>query len=288
MSSIKTAVHKTAHLYRYAKENWASMTVPEKYATMQHLAHKAIMLKHGLNKAAVRDGMGFMVYMINEAKNNSKFYEGLIIPEDGGWRVIRRWGALTDSGQTGRIDGAKFDEGPKSWHEALSSAKRELKMHYAKRVGKGYVDAYGRDHVSPVDGLKLPMGQYPVGLSRKPGFGWGEQSVAQCLPSLKYIVMDLAEAKKEIQQNKTSETIENTLEHALDIIKRLAHEDSTMANKLKQAMAKMLRRVKGSTRFLPDPDGKALVKELSTVMRYIGKQTAYCGGSIRANETPVE
>jgi len=290
MSNIRTAVHKTAHLYRYAKDNWSTMTMPEKYATMQFLSNKNIMQKEGLplTKAAIRDGMGFMMYAINAAKNNSKFYEALILPEDGGWRVLRRWGAITDSGQTGRVDGKSFDEKPNSWHRDLMSAKRELKMHYAKRLGRGYVDAYGKDHINPIDGLKLPMGQYPVGLDRKDSFGWGGQSVNKCLPSLKYIMLDLEEAKREIKQNKTSDTIEDTLEHAVGILKELAHEDSTMANKIKQAFAKMLRRVKGSPRFLPDPDGMALTKEITTVMRYIGKQTSYCGQAVRASETPVE
>jgi len=287
MSIIKQAIQKQARLYRFAKDNWSTMTVFEKYATMQRLAHKPIMLNMGLNKRAVQSGEGFMVYAIDQAKNNSKFYEGLIVPENGGFQIKRRWGALTDSGQTGRIDGAKFDEDERFFFPSLGSAKRELRAHYAKRLSRGYVDAFGPDHVSPVDGLKLPMGQYPVGLSRKPGFGWGQQSVTQCLPSLKYIMDDLAEAKMEIQQNKTSDTIEDTLDHAVGILSRLAHEDSTMAGKLKQAMAKMLRRVRGSVRFLPDPEGVALTKEINMVMRYISKQTSYCGG-IRASVTAME
>lgn len=282
MSMIKQAVHKQARLYLYAKTNWSSMTVFEKYAAMQRLAHKPIMQNMGLTKDAVRAGRAFMVYAIDQAKNNSKFYEGLVVPQNGGWQLKRRWGALTDSGQTGRIDGGKFDEDPRFWFETENQAKRELRQHYAKRISHGYADAFGASHVSPIDGKRLPMGQYPVGLSRKPGFGWGQQSVTQCLPSLKYIMMDLAEAKTEIQQNKTSDTIEDTLEHAVYIITQLAHEDSTMAGKLKQAMAKMLRRVKGSPRFLPDPDGVILTKEINTVMRYITKQTSYCEG-IRAS-----
>lgn len=270
------ASKKQARLIQLVEQHWHNLTMPEKHAAMKRLAHKPILESQGLTKQAVQQGLAFMVYKINADTHNSKFYEGLIIPDTDGYRVIRRWGALTDSGQTGRIDGAKSDEDLSFWFPNIQSAKHELQEHYRKRMAHGYIDAFGSAHVSPVDGKKLPMGQYPVGLTRKPGFGWGTQSVTQCIPNLKYIVDDLTKAQQEIDSTKQSTAVFTILSHALDLIQRLTHEDSTMAAKLKQMMSRPLRRVQEYPRFLPDPEGIALKKELQTITNYLRKQLSFC------------
>ena len=72
------------------------------------------------------------------------------------------------------------------------------------------------------------------------------------------------------------DTIEDTLDHAVGILSTLAREDSTMAGKIKAMMNRMLRRLRGAPRFLPDPDGVILSKEIRAVIRYVTKQTSYC------------
>jgi len=74
------------------------------------IAHKPMLHGQGLDARKVRASEGFMLYRISEADNNSKFYEGLMLPnDDGTYRVFLRYGALTDSGFTGRIMGAQMD-----------------------------------------------------------------------------------------------------------------------------------------------------------------------------------
>lgn len=271
------AVH-ARHPAVVTASRWASMTLPEKVAAVRKLAHLAILKEMGLTKELVRLDMAFMVYKIDAGANNSKFYEGLVIEEDNGFRVIRRWGALTDSGMTGRIDGGKFDRDPRFWFAGLSQAKRELAKHYQTRTDHGYVDAFGDAHVSPMDGKKLPMGQYPVGLTRGPSFGWGTQSVTQCIPALKRLVDYLRAAHAEVKATGNSQIITETLQSAEDVLRDVAHADSTMAQKLLKLVGVPLRRAQGSPRFLPDLEGQAMARELFSIINYVTKQTAYCVG----------
>ena len=253
---------------------WASMTNPERHVLMKKLAHKPILQGQGLNKSTVRADEAFMLYFLDASKNSSKFYEGIITEEDGGFRVIRRWGRMTDSGQTGRIDGGKFDNDPRFWKSTMTAAKVILNKKYMDKTRKGYVDAFGTQHRTP-DGHKLPMGQYPVGLGAGP-FGWGGQSVKQCIPALRGLEDALTQARLEIQQTGSSEAIEDHLVQATRILKDVAHADSTMAAKLKGNIGKVLRRVSGSPRFLPDPDGRRLAKDLFTIINYVRKQLSHC------------
>lgn len=256
-----------------------------KWATQQKVAHKAILFSEGLDKTAVRDGQAFMVYKVDPIDNNSKFYEGLIIEEDSnpgnpqsevsGFRVLRRWGALTDSGQTGRIDGAKYDEMDDYWFPTLNGAKMELRKHYMKRLTNGYKSAFGDEHTTP-DGHKLPMGEYPVGLTRKPGFGWGSQSITNCSPALHNLQEALANARKEIITTGKASAVQEDLMRAVQILKTVASADSTMATKILKAVNLVLRRLSGSPRFLPDEDGKALAGNLKTIQTYVGKQLSLC------------
>lgn len=254
---------------------WAKMTMLEKYAAARKVAHQPLLKSRGLNRAAVRDGLAFMVYLVDKDSNKSKFYEGLIVPEGDQWRIIRRWGALTDSGETGRVDGAKFDFDDRFLFPTLAAAQRELKQHYLKRKQNGYRDAFGPDHVTPT-GHKLPQGEYPVGLSRQVGFGWGTQSVTHCVPALREFRTLIGLAIEIIKEQKESDIVEGALLKAKEKLTLVAHADNTMARKLLNAINKCLRRVQGSPRFLPDPEGRALAAELFTIERYLGKQLSLC------------
>ena len=273
LDAFKTASHFYPKVITHKK--WASMTGFEKLAVVRKLAHQPLLKSEGLTKDAVRDGTAFMVYKVDPASNNSKFYEGVIVPEAGGFKVVRRWGALTDSGETGRVDGGKHDRDPRFWFRDLGSAKRELNEHYSKRISHGYVDAFGSKHRTP-DGHTLPMGQYPVGLARSVGFGWGSQSVTQCIPGLRQLEDALTQARDEIQATTRSDAVKTHLETSLSLIKTVSHADSSMGQKLIGLLSKPFRRVSGSPRFLPDPEGRALAAELFTIINYVHKQLSLC------------
>jgi len=245
-------------------------------------AGKPSLEKEGLNKETVNAKMGFMVYHIDPEANKSKFYEVLIKPDGAGFRLMRRWGALTDSGATGRVD--KRDE----FHPTVQAAQRSMMGHYSKRIKRGYTDAFravsswasGPNHVSPVDGKRLPYGQYPVGLTRDVGFGWGTQSVTQCIPALRALVEHVDQAREVIKGDTEAyyppgEVIDH-LSEALDAVDAVAHADSSMGNKLKNMITKAQRRAIGGGKFRPDPGNQQLSRELYSIRNYVTKQTSYC------------
>lgn len=289
---LKDAAHEIwaeAHAFRMAKaafpkvihaKRWARMTNPERHALMKKLANKPILFKEGLTKSKVRAGEAFMLYLLDPGSNTSKFYEGLIIEvltafgRMEGYQVIRRWGRMTDSGRTGRIDGAKFDDDSRFYSNTITGAKRILQKVYQAKTRKGYIDAFGPKHRTP-DGKKLPMGQYPVGLGAA-GFGWGGQSVQKCIPGLRYLEDALTQARLEIQQTGETPAVEDHLDETDKLLRLISHEDSTMAKYLKDKIEHVLRRLRGSPRFLPDPDERKLAKELYTIINYVRKQLSHC------------
>jgi len=251
-------------------QKWASFTCMEKYALLKKIAHKPILKREGLNRNKVKAGEAFMVYQIDAASNKSKFYEGMVVPDGADFKVIRRWGAMTDSGQTGRIDGPKFDNDPRFRFDNLNSAKRELQQHYAKRVSHGYTDAFGNKHISPVDGSKLPQGEYPVGLTRAPGFGWGSQSVTMCVPGLKQLQVEVSTAMDLLKggYDADADVIQAALDKAQRQLTFLAREDSSMARKIEQYLDKAIHATVG--------DSRTLFSALKNLNTYVTKQLSFC------------
>jgi len=261
---------------RITETAWNGLTIPEKYALVKKVARKPIALP--VTQSAVRNGEAFMTYVIDPVGNHSKFYEALIVPENGGFRVKRRWGALTDSRMTGRVEGEKFDNDDRFWFPSMEQAKRELAIHYATRISHGYIDAYGSKHVTP-DGHRLPLGEYPVGLDRNVGFGWGTQSVTKCIPALRDLAASLSDAIGAIQAGAPTATldIKTPLDRALGFVRLVVHADSTMGQKLVVAITKAMRRIEGGPRFVPDPEGRRLRADLVAIRNYVTKQISYCG-----------
>jgi len=253
---------------------WARMTNPEKYAVHKKVAHQPLLKGQGLTKGAVRAGNAFMIYMLVPSENKSKFYEGLIREEDGGYRVLFRWGRMTDSGQTGRIDGGKFDNDPRFWAPDLESAQAILNKKYKAKTDKGYIDAFGPKHREP-DGHKLPLGRYPVGLGGA-GF-WGKgQSIHKCILGLKQLEDALSQARSEILATGSSVEVKEHLQDAKTLLETETHIDSTLGRQLVKKIKRTLSRLSGSPRFLPDPEGRALAAELFTISRLVRKQTSHC------------
>ena len=230
------------------------------------VAHKPMLQREGLTKAKVRANEAAMLYMINAEKNNSKFYEMLIVEQGpGNYTLLRRWGALTERGW-GRVDskdmtGLTYDQ-----------AQRELGKIYSSKTRKGYVDAFGAKHKSP-NGKKLPMGEYPVGLVRNPGFGWGSQSVTTCIPGLRQLQVAVGEAI-EAGEDRDTVAIDKALDEALMLVTRL--EDSSMASKVKGFLKAPMNRMRGAPRYLPDSDGTEVTKELRRLNNYLTKQLSLC------------
>ncbi len=149
----------------------------------------------------------------------------------------------------------------------------------------GYTDAFGPQHTTP-DGRKLPQGEYPVGLTRGTGFGWGTQSITKAVDELRAVQDEITLARLEIAGTGQAKVIEQALDRAVAHLRGYAHQDSTMAAKLIGFFEKSLRRLRGAPRFLPDPSGKALAAELATARTYIQKQlsldTQHAGPAFRA------
>jgi len=255
---------------------WMGMSVLEKYAATRRVAHKPVLLSDGLNVQKVREREAFMMYNIDAGANKSKFYEAIVLPQDNGtFRVKRRWGALTDSGQTGRMDGEKFDFDPRFSDLSLMQAKAILAKVYRDRIDHGYIDAFGPNHQSP-DGRDMPSGQYPVGLARAVGFGWGTQSVSFCVPALRQVSDHLKQCQLALRKGDTE-----TASDQQDLAERQAREvlkaDSSMGQKILDNIEHMQGRAALvlSGRAGPEEVTNWTVA-LSRLMSYLDKQLSTC------------
>lgn len=258
-------------------ERWASMTVLEKYAATRRVAHKPVLLADGLTIQKVRANEAFMTYHIEAEANKSKFYEGIVVgpSDDGTYRVKRRWGALTDSGDTGRMDGQKFDFDPRFSGLSLSQAKAKLMAVYKDRIAHGYTDAFGPDHKTP-NGKSMPSGQYPVGLARKVDFGWGTQSVSFCVPALRQVAEHLKNAQIALK-NGDIETAANSQNLAEHQAQQVLKADSSMGQKILDNLQHM----QGRAALLLAGRGEASEEAnwttaLSRLTNYLDKQLSTC------------
>jgi hypothetical protein len=201
-------------------------------------------------------------------------YDVLAQPDGmGTWRVIRRWGALTDNGPAhGRVDGAKFDSRDVGLTEeqALAVAKKFQYAKTHKGGGKDYIDAFnGSDHVTP-DGKRLKKGEYPVGLLREgPGFGWGTQSIVKDVPRLKDLQRVLESSMSDALEGDAG-SLRMALQEAFDITSRIG--DSSMAKKLRGFLLRPLNRIKRSGEILDSSLASQVAREVRTAIRYLDKQ----------------
>ena len=208
----------------------------------------------------IRNGDAFMTYLVNEENNNSKFYEVSIrLQGDGTWSYIPRWGALTDTGRPGRVDGARFDK-----HGLTEDqARRMLDKQYKKRVQRGYTDAARHKSFAKF--------KYPVGLSRRPGFGWGVQSITSCVPELRGMVDLIDLSLAEIREDDPLELLGH-LESMTEVLRGL--EDSDMAERVSKLIRPAIQRMRKNPRFILEP--ARTVRDLQKVRRYLGQQLALC------------
>ena len=226
-------------------------------ATRKTAGHDPIFV----SKSDVLEGRGFMSYRVDPENNNSKFYEVLITPlADGTWSYQARWGALTDKGRPGRIDGANSDKLGLSETQARSMLSKE----YAKRLNqRGYTDAARH--------TQLQKFKYPTGLSRKPGFGWGVQSITTCVPQLRQLALKITEALEEVLAQEPLQLLD-TLEEAMGLLQAL--ENSDMARQVSKKIRPAVERMRQNPRYIQDPARTS--KDLMAVRRYLNKQLALC------------
>lgn len=233
-------------------------------ASQVKVAHRPILFREGLTASKVKSGEAFMTYKIDKGANNSKFYEGLILPmSDGQYVLKRRWGRLTDSGSTGRVDSR--DE----FFSSLDSAKSSLRDHYMKRLAHGYVDTFGPKHIDPATGAKLKQGEYPIGLGGA-GFGWGGQQMVNQVGTLKTLRKYISDS----MENFTEPRWRFQALADLDIVDRELGElgESSMAKKLRDYFKKARSIITKAT----DPAGVAQArKALVMIDKYVAKQMAH-------------
>jgi predicted DNA-binding WGR domain protein len=297
MTNLRSSLIRLAHanpelraqILPLLTEKSASPTPETRLASLTvKLASRPMLQPLGLNERAVREGMASMLYFIDGSRNHSKFYEMLIVPSTTGtYTLIKKWGALTDSPLTGNTP-EKIED-----FVSLQKAQAMLSKTYREKVGKGYVDAFNpRMHVSPMNGEKLPEGQYPVGLKRSVGFGWGTQSATQCIPSLRNLAEKIDAALNEMGEGSDLLMLLADLEDAQNLIKRLMTNPDAVASGtndslgdiLNKALSTPIKRVRlleklpvmGGAGRLPREDREVLTSELKTIRNYVLKQLSHC------------
>ena len=236
------------------------MTTSHTAASIRRIVSRHIKVAHRpympeVTLAAYRDGMATMLYFIDADKNHSKFYEMAIVPDGMGTYTLKKmWGALTDltHGKRPTKDEMGLD---------IVEAKRMMAAHARSKLAKGYQDAF----------KNRPLGQYPVGLERSVGFGWGTQSATVCVPALRNL---LAEINGAIEAGSVDDVNEmaQSLEDAQRFIGQI--EDSSMLREIEKLMRGPVSRLRGKPRFIPDPT--RTMSELKTLSNYLRRQLAEC------------
>jgi hypothetical protein len=209
--------------------------------------------------ARYRQGEAAMMYFIDATRNHSKFYEMAVVPDDvhpGMFTLKKRWGALTDSG-TGRVDAR--DEGGLTYEGAV----RGLAVHAKAKLAKGYQDAF----------KSRPVGQYPVGLQRDVGFGWGSQSATVCVPQLRQLQQDI-DAALVAGDLGDLDVLQIRLEEAQRIVNSL--ERSSMATELAKHLRGPLSSVSSTDADRFFSEKTKVTRELKTLSNYIRRQVAEC------------
>jgi hypothetical protein len=169
-----------------------------------------------------------MYYEIDPSTNKSKFYEFKIVPigqesdrtasgnsvkvagdpNTAAFVLMRRWGRLTDTGFSGRVDG--YNE----YWSSRNMAERSMYEQGRKRVSHGYTDVSGKR-------------EYPIGLGAA-GFGWGGQAACRVIPELSQMKDAMKNALK-------------TVSGADRWLAPVARQDSSMARKLQGLLAEVER-----------------------------------------------
>jgi len=241
--------------------NWKQENGFSRTASQEKIAAgKAYLLDRGLTKAKVKAGEASMLYKIDGSRNQSKYYEMLIVPKARGigYTLIKRYGRL----------GPRFQERTEDFKN-LAGAKAELQEIERSKIKKGYISSYGDYHRAP-DGKKLPLGQYPVGLESHAG-SWKNQEILSCKPVLVKIKSAITQASLEAEEGIGRELL-GDLTDAYNLTQGLSE---SMAGVVKEKLRKLIARIEGvNKRWKRDP--VTIKKELKSLEKYLSLQLSLC------------
>lgn len=226
---------------------------------MDKVAHTPIIndLMHEklVTRQSYAEGMAKMMHMIDASRNNSKFYEMVIIPAGHGqFKLLKAWGRLTDVGSGGRVD-RKVETFP-----SLGAALQELQAKAREKLAKGYKDTF-----------LTSKGMYPIGLGGA-GFGWGGQEAKAVTSALRKLLgqIDIAiEAGLDDDREGMAAALAQMGRVLFDL------PNSTMARELEKKLAAPASALLGAGNYSQSP--RALARGLNGVRRFIQDQLSEVG-----------
>lgn len=237
---------------------------------MMKIATSPYLESEGLTVSALRNGDALMLYIIEPSSNTSKFYEVLIRHDAPSktYSVLKKWGRLTD-----RLSGSRVD-GSEKHGLSYEEAKAELKKVEKNKKRKGYINAWGPEHVNPASGSPLVAGDYPIGLSGK-SFGWGNQQISDRISEIKKLKKDIDRIVKKTKSKErlNKEDVIEILSSTKDFLNEL--KNSSAATNIKKKIDRVIRRMKGDSRFSPDPEDESLIGDIVEIKNYLEHQLAY-------------
>jgi predicted DNA-binding WGR domain protein len=214
---LRTSLIKIAHKH------------PESRAQILQVLKKA----HG---PVVIKNPDVMLYAIDKAKNQSKFYEMQVVQArqapraqkddkknpDGDWCVVRRWGRLTDKGG---LTGTPASMNSYFYSQREAEAWMKKFAQSKERGSSKYTDV-SRSR------------EYPIGLGGAAFWGDG-QAACQVQPELRNLLQQMSKAQEDLNAG-------------LKMITPISRQDSSMAKKLQGQMNKALSEVASITKYLGD------------------------------------
>ena len=231
---------------------------------MKKVAHQPHMnIKMGeklITPRTYQEGMAKMLHFIDAAKNHSKFYEMAIIPGDnGGFKLIKMYGALTDPNTTARKP-PRISTLVEN-HPTLASAIKSMEKKYREELRDGYTDTFLKNR-----------GQYPIGLTRTVGFGWGTQDATEssdAIPALRKLIVKLDAA---IDAGDRMDTDDMSVSMAE--VSRILFDlpNSSMATELQRRLSTPAKQLLGG-----EVNPKLLVRALKNARNYLDNQLSAIG-----------
>jgi len=229
-------------------------------ASIQKIAGKAYLFDEGLTKRKVELGEGAMLYKIDKAKNQSKYYEMLITPirDKHGlpkFELKKQHGRL---GPSGRQIVKVFD--------TLREAKQALAVTLASKTSRGYISTYDRAKHKTVGG-QLKQGQYPIGLASSGG-SWKNEGVNSQTRKLRNLVGKINDSLELLEEGTMPKTV---LRHLERINASISDFDSSLTGEIRKRLRPPMERLRGTNkRFIQCP--KKTVSELKTLRNYLRTQ----------------
>ncbi len=220
-----------------------------------HQPHINLKMREKLvTPRSYQEGMAKMMHFIDAAKNHSKFYEMVIVPDNfGTYTLIKCYGALTDDMNKIHV----LKEG----NLTLLEAKKQMEVKARIQLGKGYSDTF-----------KTHRGAYPLGLDRDPPFNHGTQSAygnRDTVPALRTLLRKLdaaIDAGERMEADDMSVSMAEVSRILFDM------PESSMATELQRKLSTPAKQLLSG-----NVNPKLLSRALKTVRNYIENQLSAIG-----------